>query len=614
MARFKAVQLLVNESLPQHMRDYNRALDANGIGNLMAQVARETPQDYGRIVKSIADIGRHASYAQGETLTLHDMEPVLDRDSILKEMDREVSELKKARLPEPDFKAGRARIWQSYADRLEKLTSRAALAQGNGLADSVVSGARGKPAQLKAMLTTPGIYEGADNLFIRHSFGEGLRPAEYLAGSYGARSVVLSTKRATAKGGYFGKQLAMASASQPVTMKDCGASNGIDLPIDDASLNHRVLARDTAGVEAGTIVDRRVLEVLRKAKVNDVIVRSAMTCQAPEGVCARCAGAGPTGKLPHVGESVGITAGQSVGEPMAQGALSAKHTAGQSSGKREFSGFDVINRFAQSPEVFEDRAVVAEKPGKVDEIKEAPQGGSYIMIGGHPHYSAPGYALTVKVGDHVESGDQLSDGLIDPGDIVRLKGIGPARRYYSERLKKILDDSGMRTTKRNTELIARSAINHVSVEDMDGIPGYLPGDVVPYETAAANYDPPADAKGMTPKAAVGMFLHAPALHYTIGTQLTPRIAEHLENTGMSPVFASATEPGFRPEMVGLKAAAFNNPDWIGQQHTSYIRKHLAEAAMSGADSQVGGGGSVHFAPRLAIGKDFGRDVERTGKF
>lgn len=614
--RIKAVQLLVNSRLPEGLRDYNRKLDAGGLGDLMVEVAKQHPDQYARIVKDIGDIGREASYTQGETLTLADMRPVVDTGALFKDMDREVAEARKTAIDDDDFRGKRDNIWTSYSDRLEKLTSTAALEKRNNLAYSVVSGARGKPAQLKAMLSTPGLYQDSNGglipMFIRNSFGQGLRPAEYLASTYGARTSVLSTKRATAKGGYFAKVMAQAATPLVVTEKDCGVDNGIDLGADDASLRNRVLARETAGFPAGTIVDKQVLNGIRKKNPDYVMVRSALTCAAKSGICAKCLGAQADGKLPSIGDSAGITAAQAIGEPITQMALNAKHTAGQAKGQREFSGFDVINRFAQSPEVFEDRAVVAEHDGKVERIEEAPQGGSYVIVSGEKHYVAPGYPITAKPGDTVEAGDQLADGLVDPSDVVRLRGIGEARRYYATRFKKILDDSGMKADLRNTEIMARAALDHVSIDDTEGPAGYLPGDVASYNKVVSDYEPPEDTQNGVPDDQVGKYLQLPALHYSVGTRITPRVAKHLTSRGFGKVFASATPPSFTPEMVRLQSAAHNNPDWLASQHTSYLAKQLSEKATRGQDTNVQS--NTHYVPRLAIGEDFGKKVRETGKF
>ena len=611
----KAVQLLVNSHLPPELRDYNRTLDAKGIGRLMAHIAQDHPDEYERVSKAVSDIGRNASYNQGETLHIGDLLPVIDRDGLLDEMRAELAAARKA--DPKKFEENRLRIWQKYSDKIEKDTMKAALAQGNNLAYSVASGARGKPPQLKAMISTPGLYtDYQDNvipLFVTRSFADGLRPAEFLAGAFGARKAVISTKSATARGGDFSKQMVQVGANTTVTMHDCETRQGIALPVGEPSMRGRVLAMETAGIPAGTMIDKRVLKHFADKGVKQAVVRSAMTCDAHEGVCAKCIGGFYNGgKLAKIGDAVGITAAQALGEPITQGALNVKHQGGLAAGKREYAGFDVINQIAQSPETFPDRALVSEVDGDVQAVEEAPQGGKYVIVNGHKHYVPVGYEINVQPGDRVEAGDQLSDGIVDPGDIVRLRGLGEGRKFFSERLNKALADSGMGNDLRNSEILARSAINHVVVEDPEGIGPYLPDDVVSYNTLQRQYVPPADTRRMKASQAHGKYLQSPVLHYTIGTRITPKISRTLADTGISDVHVTDEPPALRPEMSRLRTAAHSNPDWLAAMHTSYLKDQLSYAAVRGETTDVKE--NTHFAPRLAIGVGFGKNVEQTGKF
>lgn len=612
----KAIQLLVNSQLPPDLRDYSREFDSKSIGSLMAEVARKYPDQYERISKAISDIGRKASYFQGESLTLSDNRPVIDRDKILTEMDNEIDLARKQTPDKAEFEKKKIQIWAKYNDKLQKETATEALARKNNLAYSVMSGARGKPAQLKMMLTTPGLYTDAqDNiipLFVRTSFAEGLRPAEYLAGTYGARKAVLSTKRATAKGGDLAKQMVQSAASLVVSENDCGAANGIDLAADDKSLRGRVLARDIAGVPAGTVLDKSSLSEIRKKGADKLIVRSPMTCQAKEGVCARCMGLNALGKFPAKGDAVGITAAQAIGEPITQGALNVKHQGGAAGTDRRYAGFSVINQFVQTPDTFPDRAVLSKKDGQVNSIIEAPQGGYYVTVDNEPHYVAPGYPVTVKVGEKVEAGDVMSEGLADPGEVVELRGLGEGRKYYADKLKQLLDDSGMEADRRNTELMARAALDHLQITDVKEDDEYLPDDVVSYSYFSQRYTPPKDTVKVKPDKAVGSYLQSPALHYTIGTKITPKIAKHLSESGLGEVFTSTSSPTFKPHMVRLRAATHHSSDWLASMHTSYLKKQLSESAIRGEETNVEK--NIHFAPRLAIGTNFGENIEQTGNF
>jgi DNA-directed RNA polymerase subunit beta' len=612
----KAIQLLFNSQLPPDLRDYTRVLDAKSIGALMADIARKYPEQYERISKSISDIGRKASYYQGETLTLNDNRPVIDKEKIFGEMDKELSDAKANSASDSDYELSRNSIWDRYNNRIQKETSTNALAQKNNLAYSVMSGARGKPPQLKMMLSTPGLYTDAQDklvpMFIRNSFAEGLRPAEYLASTYGARKSVLATKRATAKGGDLAKQMVQSAARLIVTESDCGVSNGIDLDTDDKSVRGRVLAKSVDGIPAGTVIDRHILSQFRKHNIGKVIARSAMTCQAKEGLCSKCVGLNPEGKFPSKGDSIGITAAQSIGEPITQGALNTKHTGGAVGANKRYEGFDVINQFVQTPDTFPDKSILASKDGTVNAVVPAPQGGHYITIDNAPHYVAPGYDLNVKVGDRVEAGDPLSAGLADPGEIVELRGLGEGRKYYANQLKELLDNSGMEADRRNTEILARAALDHVQINDAPDIGEYLPDDMASYNAFANTYVPPVNTAKTLSEKAIGQYLQSPALHYTIGTRVTPKISKHLMDSGFKEVFTSGDTPSFTPVMPRLRTATHNGTDWLASMHTSYLKKQLNESATRGEDSNIES--NVHFAPRLAIGNNFADNIKSTGKF
>jgi len=255
---------------------------------------------------------------------------------------------------------------------------------------------------------------------------------------------------------------------------------------------------------------------------------------------------------------------------------------------------------------------VAEEDGSVTAIEKAPQGGFYVSVGNNKQYVPPGLEVTVQQGDKVEAGDQLSDGLIDPEDVVRLQGLGAGRKYYADRLHQILEDSGSGTDKRNVEIMARGALDHVVIEDPDGLGGYLPDDVASYSRFSKNFTPPENTQRMKPKHALGQFLQSPALHYTIGTRISPKVMKHLESKGLD-VDASPDAPMFRPELMRLRTATHNaDRSWIAAQAGSYLKGNLQDQAIRGTDENIES--NTHFVPRLSIGTDFAKDVRTTGKF
>lgn len=295
-----------------------------------------------------------------------------------------------------------------------------------------------------------------------------------------------------------------------------------------------------------------------------------------------------------------------------QMALSAKHTAGMSTGKKSYSGLGTIIQFTQSPEAFKDRGAVSELDGKVTSVEEAPQGGMFVTVGDKKHYVLPGHEVYVKPGDTVEAGDQLAEGLVDPEDIVRLKGLGEGKLYYAERLHQMLQDSGAGTDRRNTEVLARGAIRHIKITDPEGMGSYLPDDVVDYNAAQNTYKVPETAREVTPKEAVGKYLQKPYLHYTVGTRVTPTVAKKLAKNKYDSLLVDDIAPGFVPHMVRLRTASHTNPDWMASLATSSIAKQLNEGATRGDDTNIIS--NPDFRPRLAVGENFGKNVSTTGEF
>lgn len=616
----KAIDFAVSRILPEDLRQPEYDLSKKGVAAILAQVAEKYPGKFREVAKKLGDLGRMAAWHTGYSTTPADTIPVIDSSKYFAQMDAELEALRKEKLDRDEFVERRAEIMTKYSDLIEKETMREAIRKGNAFAKAVASGARGNPAHVKAILSTPGVYQDASGrtipLFVRNSFSSGVRPAELLAGTYGARTAVTSTKRSTAKGGDLLKITTQNTSRYNITEKDCGANNGIDLQPDDSSLRGRVLARAAGDLPAGTIVDRQALSRLQRYG-KPVIVRSPMTCQAEHGLCARCAGLQADGKLPNLGDSVGITASAAINEPIVQAALNVKHAGGMGKGKKTFSGFEYVSQFVQIPDEFKDKAAVSEIDGTIDRVEDAPQGGKYVYVNGEQHFVLPGFEVLVKPGDKVEAGDQLSDGLINPADIVRLRGLGEGRRYYADRLGKILEDSGNPPDRINMEILAKAAVDNYLIDDPEEDDPWLPDDLVREGEFLKRYKPPVDTSPTKLDKAVGAYLQQPVLHYTVGTKLTPKMIQRMRDVGVENVLASRSEPRFKPEMQRLRVAAHDSDDWMTSLSTSYLSSQMRTALERGDETNIKE--NLHYAPRLAFGADagaggFGERIEQTGKF
>jgi hypothetical protein len=259
---------------------------------------------------------------------------------------------------------------------------------------------------------------------------------------------------------------------------------------------------------------------------------------------------------------------------------------------------------AKVPKSYPDKATLASVDGEVVEIKDAPQGGKYVILDDgsekKEHYVPSGYDILVKPGDKMEAGDQLSDGVINPAELVGYKGIGEARRYWAQRFTQGIRDSGMKGNRRNAEVLAKTLINNVELEEED--PAGLPGDVTTYNKWAYSFKPRPDTKLVNPGSAQGMYLEQTVLHYTIGTRITPTVIKTLSKFGQNKIFANPNKPSVTPFMQRVEDSNAIRDDWVARLGTTYLKDRLVEDAQRGAESNLH---TTEPNPSLAKGVEFG---------
>lgn len=608
-------QVLVNDALPPQFRDYERVMDSKGIESLLEQIAREAPETYADVTKRLMDIGNSAAYDTGTTIRLSDLRPSFDKRPLLQAVDIAEKQIRADKtLTDAQKSEMVEKLYDKANSRIMEETYNAELAKKNQLALQVASKARGNKTQLAAFISTPGTYSDPSGkmvpMFIQHSFAEGLTPAEYWAGSFGARTGVVSTKTATAKGGAFGKLLSASAIAQVVTEEDCGTQGGLPVKVDDDDNIGAVLAYPAGGYEAGTVITKNVLSDLRKDKRHDeIVIRSPVTCACKDGVCSKCAGIRETGGFPPIGYNLGTNAASAFAERITQSSLNTKHTGRTLKGKGQYQGFEMLTSLAKVPKVFPDRAVLATVDGEVTKIEDAPQGGTYIYVtadrGGDEkrHYVAPGYDLDVKVGDTVEAGDQMSDGVIDPSELVKYKGIGEGRRYWANRFTQAIRDSGMAGNRRNAEVLARTVMNTVKLNSEEAAGDGLPGDVTTYTNWSYGFKPRPNSTIVAPTvASIGKYLEQPVLHYTIGTRITPSVINTMKKFKVANVMVNDTEPDVTPFMERIEDSNAEKKDWMARLGTTYLKSRLQEDVARGAESHLH---STEPYPGIAKGVEFG---------
>jgi len=553
----------------------------------------------------------------GSTVRLADLLPPIDKAKRFAVLDKEVGGIRAKKLPKTKEQQAINEAYARFSESVNKEIVEVGLRDNKTLAKVVKAGARGTPTQYRQTVFAPiQVSDAKGNVLtefpVRQSFAEGLSLPEYLAHTFGARQGAVSTKLAVAEAGYFSKQLGRATTTIKVEEHDCGTGNGVEVAVNDRDSVGCFLARTAGGFNRNNEVTSAMLNQLKDKGVTHLWVRSVVTCESPKhfhagAVCQLCVGRRDKG-LPPLGDYVGLTASTTLGEPLSQGTLNVKHESGSARKKASASGFKLINQLANIPDTFKDKAPLASVDGVVHEIRVAPQGGHYIVVkpatGKNEELYAPeGLDVKVQVGQHVEAGDVLSDGIVNPAEVVKYKGIGEGRRYFANTMKDAFESSGLGgVNRRNFELMGRGVIDHVRVTNNEGIGDYLPNSVVSYNNLVKNYVVRPGTTTSRPDVAINKYLEEPVLHYTIGTRVSRSVADNLLKHGITAVKVHERTPDFEPEMQRLLDIPVHEHDWMHQLYSTNLERRLLDAVNHGAMSDVKGPSPV---PGLAYGVGFG---------
>ena len=612
-------QFLVNEALPESMRDYGRTLDSKSLKQLLGDIARNHPEQYRDVTFKLNQVGQRA--AQDEGGMSFGMRHL--RKSPYANEDRKKVQAKLDQILADDSLSDIAReehIIRAVGTDSESVMKGVldeAIKSKNPLARQVMSGTRGKPMNLASLI-------GSDRLYADHhdrtipipvlrSYSEGLSPEEYWAGTYGARRGIIGVKFATADAGFLSKQLSQATHRLLISDEDRDDSDDPDPPVRGMSVDTKdddnegaLLASDVGPYKKNTVLTPKILNYLHRQGHERILVRSPIIGGSPSGgVYARDVGVRETGRLPGRGEFVGLQAAQALGEPVSQGMLSSKHSGGVAGQEKTVGGFKAIDQLVQIPKIMRGGAAHATVDGIVQHVEPAPAGGHFVTIDGEKHYVGIDNTPKVKRGDVIEAGDVLSDGVPNPATITKYKGIGEGRKYFVSAFRDTLRDSGIKGNRRNIELLARGLINHVRLtEETDD---NVPDDVVPYSSLEHTYKPRPNHQVLKPSDAVGRYLERPVLHYTIGTKVRPSMLKDMEEFGVNNLTVHDDPPPFEAEMIRGLYSTRHDPDWMTQMYGSGLKSSLLNSTARGATSDARGSS---FVPSLALGTDFGQVPNR----
>jgi hypothetical protein len=284
----------------------------------------------------------------------------------------------------------------------------------------------------------------------------------------------------------------------------------------------------------------------------------------------------------------------------------SKHSGGVAGQTKGQQGFPVLDRLISIPETFPGGATHAQLDGHVGSVVDAPQGGRYVHVNGERHYVRPDLELKVKPGDEVEAGDVLTDGIPNPAEFVKHKGIGEGARRFLETFTEAAQGAGFRPHRRNLELVTRGLINHVRLDQPTD--RYSAGEILPYAAVEADYRPRDGHQTLEPKAAVGQYLERPVLHYSVGTRVTPSVVRQLGAYGVEQVAAHPEPPPFSPVMVRSHETSNVDQDWLTRGLGIGVEKTLLRGVHRGDYADLGG---TSYVPALAEGVGFGQPGKKT---
>ena len=611
--------IMISDALPEDMRKEQYHLDKGGIHKMFMELADKHPEKYKDVLQKLSDIGKTAAWTEGASVSLSALKRSQAKGDILAKVQPQINALlNDDSLTDDQRDKAIVDTLLPHVGPMQKAVYDESKAENSPYVFQLESGTRGKKSDLNSMRGADLLTTDQNDRFLpiplTRGYAEGYTPAQYFAASYGQRKGAVGVKLATADAGFTTKKLSNA-AHRIVVTHDTPAERRlpIGLPTETSDTDNvgSVLARDAGPLKAGTILTAQHLADLKDEGVDDILVHSTMTEPSEDGGISRlAAGRRTRGGLSMVGDNIGLQSAQAIGEKLSQGSLSSKHSAGVSD-RINKSGMEYITRLLDAPENFPEAGPLSEEDGVITKITKAPQGGQYIHVGKKPYFVPEGIEPVVKVGQHIEHGDELTDGTPHPRDLVRLRGMGEARRVYAKHLKEALDNSGANTHRRNIEPVVAGLMNWAQVKAVNGIGDNVYGDIVPFNKLVHDYQPRPAAKNSNPEAAVGKYLEEPALHYTPGTRITKKVAGDLKKWGIKDVYSHEDPPEFEPVPVRSMLGVFYDPDWRTQQLGFYTSKAFENALHRGATSDTD---STSYAPALAKPATLGQNLTSTGHY
>lgn len=510
-------RFIFNEKIPQDLGFVNRAQDPNALEIDFLCTKKKLEEIIGKCFKKhgntitanildhMKEMGFRYSTKGAITISVSDMDIPKEKWELVNEARVMVDKYQKA------YRRGLISDEERYEKVIETWTKTTddvtevlmdSLDRLNNVKIMAHSGARGSKNQIRQLAGMRGLMANAlgrtVEIPIVSNFREGLTVLEYFISTTGARKGLADTALRTADSGYLTRRLVDVSQDVIVRDIDCGTTSGIWVTaFKDGnevieSLEERVMGRYPAVdilhpetgellVSADTMIQDEHAELIVNAGLDKVYVRTVLTCETPYGVCSKCYGINlATGKSVNVGEAVGIIAAQSIGEPGTQLTMRTFHTGG-------VAGGDITQGLPRVEELFEARkpkgqAVIAEVDGVVA-FRESKKKREVVITREDGEQSISqivfGSRIKVKEGDRVVAGDLITEGSINPHDLLRVVGVRGVQEYITKEVQRVYRLQGVDINDKHIEIIVKQMLSKVKIDD-PGDSLLLPGGVSSY--------------------------------------------------------------------------------------------------------------------------------------
>ena len=520
-------RMLFNEIIPQDLGFVDREVDGNELllevdfhvgKKQLKQILEKVINTHGatqtaEVLDDVKAIGYKFSTRAAMTVSISDMTVPPQKPEMIQTaqdtVDKITKNYKRGLITEEERYKEVVETWKATDDKLtEALLS--GLDKYNNIFMMADSGARGSDKQIKQLAGMRGLMADTAGrtieLPIKSNFREGLDVLEYFMSAHGARKGMSDTALRTADSGYLTRRLVDVSQELIIHDSDC-VEAGKEIPgmyvkafmdgnEEIESLQERITGRfscedikDKEGnvlVKANHMITPRRAEKVMKKGVDEkgeplkrVKIRTILTCKCKDGVCSKCYGANmATGEAVQVGEAVGIIAAQSIGEPGTQLTMRTFHTGG-------VAGDDITQGLPRVEELFEARkpkglAIITEFAGKAT-ISDTKKRREIIVTndetGESKAYLIPyGSRIKIQDGAELEAGDELTEGSVNPHDILKIKGLRAVQDYMIQEVQRVYRLQGVEINDKHIEVIVRQMLKKVRIEekgDSDFLPGMM---------------------------------------------------------------------------------------------------------------------------------------------